>query len=268
MRWMWFVIAIALGGCVERFSLDGSGNGNTTSIGSGGDLPCDVAQVLSDHCTSCHSSPPSGGAPYPLVTYGDLSAPVAGVTRAQRALVRMTSTTNPMPPLPAAAVPAAQIGVFQAWLEAGMPQGTCGASDPFSGPSVCTSGTFWTAGGEESGAMAPGEACIACHKTSREAPKFTIAGTVYATGHEPNDCNGTNTSPTVVITDANGASLTLPVNSAGNFYSLTALAFPIKAEVHANGKVRAMAAAQPTGDCNSCHTEAGTNMAPGRIVLP
>ncbi|MGE5180924.1 MAG: hypothetical protein ACM31C_02630, partial [Acidobacteriota bacterium] len=231
MRCSWFVIAIALGGCVERFSLDGNGAGNSTSIGGGGDLPCDVAQVLSDHCTSCHSSPPTGGAPYPLVTYGDLTAPVAGVTRAQRALIRMTSAAMPMPPLPAAAVPADQVGVFQAWLASGMPTGSCGISDPFSGPSVCTSGAYWNGG--EGGGMAPGEACIACHKNDREAPKFTIAGTVYATGHEPNDCDGTNTAPSVVITDANGATLTLPVNGAGNFYAQAAVAFPIKAEVHA-----------------------------------
>ena len=70
------------------------------------------------------------------------------------------------------------------------------------------------------------------------------------------------------FTDANGATLTLPVNSAGNFASVTPLAFPVKAEVHANGKVRAMATPQASGDCNSCHTQAGANMAPGRIALP
>ena len=31
---------------------------------------------------------------------------------------------------------------------------------------------------------------------------------------------------------------------------------------------RAMVAAQTSGDCNSCHTLAGTNGAPGRIMLP
>jgi predicted CXXCH cytochrome family protein len=29
-----------------------------------------------------------------------------------------------------------------------------------------------------------------------------------------------------------------------------------------------MVGAQPSGDCNSCHSQAGTTMAPGRIVLP
>lgn len=265
MRSTWLALAIVVGGCVERFSLDGNGN-SSTSIGAGGDLPCDVAQVLSDHCTSCHGSPPTGNAPFPLLTYGDLVAPDAGTTRADRGYIRMTAASNPMPPLPAAAVPADQIAAWKAWLDAGLPMGTCGTSDPFSGPAKCTSGSYF--GGDEGSRMAPGEACIACHKSSREAPKFTIAGTVYATGHEPDNCVGTNTAPTVVITDAHGAVLTLPVNSGGNFSSQASIALPFTAEVHYNGKVRAMATPQTSGDCNSCHTQYGTNMAPGRIVLP
>ncbi len=266
MRLVFLVLALAAGGCNERFSLDGNGAGGTTSLGSGGDLPCDVAQVLSDHCTSCHSNPPTGGAPYPLLTYADLSATTGGVTHAQRAYVRMSSSSTPMPPLPAAGVPADQVATFKAWLDAGMPQGTCGTSDPFSSPPTCTSGVYWN--GEEGSHMAPGEACIACHLQSREAPRFSIAGTVYATGHEPNDCDGTASAPSVVITDANNAVYTLAVNSAGNFSTQTVMAFPIKAEVHYNGKVRAMATPQMTGDCNSCHTQFGANMAPGRIALP
>jgi hypothetical protein len=33
-------------------------------------------------------------------------------------------------------------------------------------------------------------------------------------------------------------------------------------------KERAMVAAQTTGICNSCHTQDGTNLAPGRITVP
>jgi predicted CXXCH cytochrome family protein len=29
-----------------------------------------------------------------------------------------------------------------------------------------------------------------------------------------------------------------------------------------------MTTAVPSGDCNSCHTQTGTNNAPGRIALP
>jgi hypothetical protein len=119
--------------------------------------------------------------------------------------------------------------------------------------------------------MHPGRACIDCHATRARAPRFVIAGTVYPTAHEPNECNGVDGAKTgaqVVITDANGKELTLPVNSAGNFFTESAVATPYTAEVVANGKTRAMGAAQKVGDCNSCHTQDGASGAPGRIVAP
>jgi len=115
--------------------------------------------------------------------------------------------------------------------------------------------------------MDPGRACISCHASSFEAPKFTIAGTVYPTGHEPDNCYGTS-SVSVGITDANGTTMTLTPNASGNFYSTAAVAFPIQAKVVAGGKERVMTGAQASGDCNSCHTQTGANMAPGRIVVP
>ena len=129
----------------------------------------------------------------------------------------------------------------------------------------CTSNSFWSGG--ENGAMRPGEACIGCHASSIEAPKLTIAGTVYATAHEPDDCNGAS-GATVQITDASGATLTLTTNAAGSFYSSAAISFPVHAAVVTSSGTRAMAAAQVTGDCNTCHTQAGASGAPGRVVTP
>jgi len=43
---------------------------------------------------------------------------------------------------------------------------------------------------------------------------------------------------------------------------------PFKAKVTYMGRERAMNAAQTSGDCNACHTQNGTNSAPGRILLP
>lgn len=119
--------------------------------------------------------------------------------------------------------------------------------------------------------MHPGVACINCHATKFDAPRFTIAGTVFPTEHEPDDCNGlsgTTSGVKVVITGADGKVLTLPVNAVGNFYTTTAVAKPFKAKVVAGTKERAMNAAQTSGDCNSCHTETGANNAPGRIAAP
>ena len=208
-----------------------------------------------------------------LVTYADLAAPSSfGGTIAQRAYARMSSATSPMPPGSGITVPAAQIATFKSWLDAGMPMGSCGGGatgpDPLNAAPTCTSGTYWTGGNEGSSRMHPGDACIACHRQSGgEAPTYTVAGTVYPTGHEPAECNGTATAQ-IVITDANGQTITLAPNSAGNFRSSAALAFPIHAKVVANGQERAMASAQMSGDCNACHTQNGLSMAPGRVTLP
>jgi hypothetical protein len=118
--------------------------------------------------------------------------------------------------------------------------------------------------------MAPGQACIACHATN-EAPDFAIAGTVYPTAHEPDNCVSaapTAAGASVVIVDANNRTVTLSVNSAGSFYSSGAVAKPYHAKVVTSASERVMVAAQTSGDCNGCHTQNGANGAPGRILLP
>ena len=260
-------VALVLCACGTDINNDnGGGQGGSSAGGGTSDLPCDVQSMLAAHCTSCHGSPPAG-APMPLVSYADLIAPgLGGVTIADRALARMTSTTSPMPPAPAARVSAAELATFQSWVTGGMPMGSCGA-DPLNAAPTCTSGSYWAFGNAESALMHPGAACVACHQSSFEAPRFTVAGTLYPTGHEPTDCNGT-TAATIVITDANGTVVSLTPNTAGNFYSSAALAFPIHATVVVNGTERAMVGAQQSGDCNACHTQTGASMAPGRVAVP
>jgi hypothetical protein len=140
--------------------------------------------------------------------------------------------------------------------------------DPFAVPPQCTSGQTWSSGDRESPLMYPGVACITCHAGRGSGPRFTVAGTVYATGHEPDDCYGGGTAVVVELTDADDETLRLPVNAAGNFFSTASIAFPIRAKVIANGRERVMAATPENGDCNACHSQLGTNEAPGRIVVP
>jgi hypothetical protein len=118
--------------------------------------------------------------------------------------------------------------------------------------------------------MAPGQACAGCHRVGARAGSFSAAGTVYPTAHEPNNCNAGAAvqGAQVVLTGADGQSQTLSVNSAGNFIATAALALPFTAKVAFQGRERAMLGAQTNGDCNSCHTVAGINAAPGRILLP
>lgn len=81
--------------------------------------------------------------------------------------------------------------------------------------------------------------------------------------------SGAASGLTIEITDAKGAVLTLTPNSVGNFYGGdAAIALPYTAKVVGGGKTRAMSAAQTSGDCNSCHNEAGASGAPGRIYAP
>lgn len=256
----------------------GGGGGGTVS----GDLPCDVATLLSTQCTSCHGSPPSAGAPMALNSLASLTAAAAGFpgqTNAQRSLVRMKDASSPMPPGTGVTVPAADIAAFSAWVSAGTPAGSCApAVDPaFSAPPQCSSNSYWTQGDNGSSRMRPGLACISCHRANPGAPQFAIAGTVFPTGHEYDNCNGAGASgATVTVTDKNGAARAFIANAAGNFYGSASAGwpvFPITATVSFNGKTRSMATAVSTGDCNACHTQNGTAVGgipapPGRIALP
>ena len=266
------------GGATGTGGSSGTGGaGGTTNAG----LPCNVQAVYQTHCTSCHGATPVNGAPMPLVTRANLTAPSffsATMTFAQRTVVRMQSTTSPMPPAPGTLVSSTEIQTVQSWITAGYPAGTCGTTggadagppDTLGATPICTSGTTWTGGNNGSAVMNPGRACIACHASNGEAPQFNIAGTLYPTGHEPDLCNGANgtNGARVVIVDAANRTLTLTPNAAGNFSYTGALTTPYTAKVTYQGRERIMPAAQTSGDCNSCHTQNGTNGAPGRITLP
>ena len=284
-RWWLGIVAAVMVACgVGSYSGQVTGRpGSGGPPGSGGtpatatDLPCDVADVLTSSCTSCHGSPPSGGAPMSLTSLVQLLAASpsnAAVTTGQACVQRMASTTSPMPPLPAAPVDPAKQTAFSAWVSSGMPAGSCGVDagtpDPvFSGSPTCTSGAYWTGG--TGSTMRPGEACIACHSLG-EGPAFAIAGTAYPSGHEYNDCDGTAAQGAIVtVTDSTNVSRSFTVNSAGNFYGAASAGwpvFPITAKITFGGKTRAMSGAVTTGDCNTCHTLNGANGAPGRIALP
>lgn len=150
----------------------------------------------------------------------------------------------------------------------------CAGSDEV----MCSSGL--TAGTSEGEGMAPGQTCIACHAFTNsggdgmEAPSFAFAGTVYRTAHEPDGCAGGpvgagSDRAEVEVISATGLHYVAPVTASGNFMvDATAIAFPITASVRFQGRTRTMLQAQPTGECNLCHTVGGSSGAPGRIMLP
>jgi cytochrome c553 len=268
-----------------------SGAGGSTGAGTQTTgLPCDVANVLETFsCLGCHGPTPSGGATVSLASYQDLTAQspaYAGQTMAQRAVARMQDATAPMPPGTSPTVPASDVAIVQAWIDAGYPMGSCGSggsgggvvgNDPLNAAPQCSSGRIFSSGGGEDGegqtgpGMDPGQACIGCH-AHNEGPRFSLAGTVYPTGHEPNNCIATEPASLgaiVIVTGANGQQITVPVSGSGNFSYGGSIALPYRAKVvDGQGHERAMAAAQTSGDCNACHTPSGANSAPGRVTMP
>jgi hypothetical protein len=134
---------------------------------------------------------------------------------------------------------------------------------------TCTSATYWDTTSAASELMHPGKTCIGCHQATG-GPSYTIAGTVYPTMHEPDDCNGvdgTLTGMTILIIDAAGATHTMPVDASGNFKRVTSIPMPYRASVISGPNVREMRTAQTDGDCNGCHSVLGTK-SPGRIMAP
>ncbi len=247
-------------------------------------LPCDVQFLLENRCIACHD----GNRPEcpPLLDYDDLVAPskrYPGNSMAVAALSRMKSAE--MPPAPAVPPELEEIQTFETWVILGTPKaGRCtdppppapttpsGEPEPINPALIgCTSGVVWTRGDTGSSLMHPGRACNACHQ-EKGGPNLKIAGTVYPTAHEPDDCNGSVTPPvlTVTVTDSRDRVLELPVNSAGNFLIERSgrLSPPFRAKVSNGTATREMKGSVTSGDCNSCHTVAGLNGAPGRIMAP
>jgi hypothetical protein len=203
-----------------------------------------------------------------------------------------------MPPSPLSPLDDAETQTLRTWLESGVTSTACSSDggvhdagapadarpDPFAVPPRCTSAKTWTGGTRESPLMQPGEPCVACHaKPGGEAPRLAFGGTLYPSAHEPSQCYGADGTASakgaqVVIIDAKGMTFTADVNAAGNFFlrGNATLVPPIKAKVVYMGRERAMVSAVPSGDCNACHTQAGTTTemgmdavkAPGRIILP
>lgn len=248
-------------------------------------LPCDIQGVIEDRCIACHDGT-RAGVPR-MGDYADLMAPAKSdptKSLAVISLARLKSATAPMPPPPAARPEAEEITLWEAWVTAGTPKGALCTEPPPDGGAPdsgldaggdaapgCTSGVLWKDGNNGSPLMHPGLACSACHQ-QMGGPNLRFGGTVYKTLHDVNDCNGAAPPPTitVTITDKNNRTANATVNAAGNFLVQGGprLMPPYSAKITEGAKTRVMAGKVTSGDCNSCHTVAGANGAPGRILAP
>lgn len=247
------------------------------------ELPCDVATALAADCVTCHSSPPSSAAPEALTSRYAFLAHAMSVdnqTVAQVAMARFHDTVKPMPP--ASEPPAAPdtITTIQSWLQAGTPAGACGSLPAKPLPTTCMSQSFWTQGETGNEQMLPGRACRACHHIEAPEVEYFFAGTVFPAFHEQDLCNAPPPANAriEILDDSTGAvTLTLMPDAAGNFTSLQSspgVPLPYRARLVSGGVAREMTRPQTSGDCNGCHTEQGTHVAPetvdapGRLVWP
>ena len=260
-------------------------------------LNCDVQATIENRCIACHDGTMKAAGAPAMLNYNDLmvkSTSDPTKTLAQEAVVRMeTSGTKQMPPPPASKCDPSEISDWAQWLEAGAPEnpmsctppapeggtttmegGTDGGTTTVDGGDggACTTGKFWTGGNAPNPDMNPGEACMACHQVMG-GPNLSFGGTIYKNLHEPDLCYGQPPPPvlTVTVTDRMGKSVSVLATDDGNFQvpvQNPALKAPFKAKISDGKNTRAMNGAVTSGDCNSCHTVAGKNNAPGRIQAP
>lgn len=248
---------------------------STLQVGNG-EIPCDLAEELKKACWGCHSGENTLG-DTALDSYEALVGPSVSnpdLTVAELSVAMMKDPAAPMPP--SGKADPADIALLEAWIADGYPKGECGTGGTQSQGEtqiICTSGAFWAEQDDEgSKDMNPGRACIDCHQTEDEGPSLLVAGTVYPTLHEPDDCNGLPGGVTVVVTDATQAQYTATVRASGNFFleadEEKALVFPITAEVRRGDQVLPMKDPVDSADCNTCHSVLGAEGAAGRIVAP
>lgn len=107
---------------------DGTGSSDDTETtddpSNGRGLPCDVRDVVDRHCTGCHDQMPIYGAPMSLFDADAWRVPAhsdPAHTVAEMAAMRIVDDAEPMPE--SGPLPAADLAVLQAWIEAGTPSG-------------------------------------------------------------------------------------------------------------------------------------------------
>ena len=90
---------------------------------------------------------------------------------------------------------------------------------------------------------------------------------MFTSGAEADHCFGLPDAK-VIVAGADGRTIEMVANEAGNFYTKLPVGLPFTAAVVVEDRVSVMTTPQMSGDCNGCHRPQGANGAPGRIVAP
>lgn len=127
----------------------GSVSGPSSSDSSG--VPCDVAPIVSAHCSMCHAKQPQFGAPMALTTAADFRMPARTVpTKTVREVavdrINATDSAQLMPPPTSTKLSADNLQVFNQWLRGGALDAS--QSCPITAPSA-------TSAGGDTGTLAP-----------------------------------------------------------------------------------------------------------------
>jgi hypothetical protein len=241
---------------------------------------------------------PSGYPGRTLVVAGD---PDASFLYRKMAGTQGSDGGAPMPPVNPAS--AAELAVVRGWIAAGAADDCDGSEAPpaplapggdVSGhigePSLvsgfgerlpdgvtgtCSTRQYWQYGNLESERMHPGRACLQCHRAEGEGPQAGFLGTVQQAVDDSDDCRGVGDTLVEILDAQSGVVLrSATTNSAGNFviedatHCSGATCSPFRVRLTLDGRVREMTTTATSGDCLSCHTAAGAQGAPGRIVAP
>ncbi len=83
-----------------------------------GEIPCAPRRVLENVCQQCHTTPRKYGAPFPLITYGDVQAALDGRPVAYWMEASVREGAMPLPPVELASD---DRETLLAWLAAGAP---------------------------------------------------------------------------------------------------------------------------------------------------
>ncbi len=99
-----------------------------------------------------------------------------------------------------------------------------------------------------------GQDCGGCHDNLSASIRWTVSGTLYNAATGGSAVSGA----TVVVVDANGKKLSLPTYDNGNFYTTTAVTFPLTVRATKCPADLHMVSAVQKGSCNAsgCHTSA------------
>jgi polyvinyl alcohol dehydrogenase (cytochrome) len=96
-----------------------AGGGGHAAQSTAGDIPCDVAKLIDQHCAHCHGATPMQGAPFSLVDAASFQRDLGGQSVGDAALKRVVDPQRPMPPPPAARLSDDEVATLRGWLGTG-----------------------------------------------------------------------------------------------------------------------------------------------------